>query len=566
MPSPGLGVCLVHCRPGAFLCSWFLGVYSSLLLCWLPLLGACSRRCGSCRPPEVSSGLRSFWCVRFFLALRCVLPVALSRTWIPVGVSLCYGVYSSLLLCWLPLLGACVRRCGSCRPPEVSFGLRSFWCVRFFLALWGVLPVALSLAWIPAGVSLCYGVHSSLLPCWLPLLGACSRRCGSCRPPEVSFGLRSFWCVCFFLALGCVLPVAMSRTWIPAGVSLCYGVYSSLLLCWLPLLGACVRRCGSCRPPEVSFGLRSFWCVRFFLALGCVLPVALSLTWIPAGISLCCGVYSSLLLCWLPLLGACSRRCGSCRPPEVSFGLRSFWCIHFFLALGCVLPVALSLTWILAYTLLCSFAGCRCWAPAFGAAALAGLLRLALVYGRFGVFASSWLWGAFCRWPCPVLGFPLVFGFVMGYTLLCSFAGCRCWAPAFGAAALAGLLRLALVCGRFGVFASSWLWGAFCRWPCPVLGFLLVFRFVMGYTLPCSFAGCRCWAPAPGAAALAGLLRSALVYGRFGVFASSWLWGAFCQWPCPLLGFSLILFSAPLLAAAAGRLRSALRLLPASCG
>ena len=86
-----------------------------------------------------------------------------------------------------------------------------------------------------------------------------------------------------------------------------------------------------------------------------------------------------------------------------------------------------------------------------GAAALAGLLRLASVYGRFGVFASSWLWGAFCRWPCPVLGFPLVFRFVMGYTLLCSFAGCRCWAPAPGAAALAGLLRLTLVYGRFGV-------------------------------------------------------------------------------------------------------------------
>ena len=313
------------------------GVYSSLLLCWLPLLGACSRRCGSCLPPEVSFGLRSFWCVRFFLALGCVLPVALSRTWIPAGVSRCYGVYSSLLLCWLPLLGACSQRCGSCRPPEVSFGLRSFWSVRFFLALGCVLPVALSRTWIPAGASLCYGVYSSLLFCWLPPLGACSRRCGSCRPAEVSFGLRSFWCVRFFLALGCVLPVALSRTWIPAGASLCCGVCSSLLLCWLPLLGACSRRCGSCRPAEVSFGLRSFWCVRFFLALGCVLPVALSRTWIPAGVSLCYGVCSSLLLCWLPLLGACFRRCGSCRPAEVSFGLRSFWCVRFFLALGCVL-------------------------------------------------------------------------------------------------------------------------------------------------------------------------------------------------------------------------------------
>ena len=192
------------------------------------------------------------------------------------------------------------------------------------------------------------------------------------------------------------------------------------------------------------------------------------------------------------------------------------------------------------YTLLCSFAGCRCRAPAPGAAALAGLLTLALVCGCFGVFASSWLWGAFCWWPCPVLGFPLVIRSVMGYTLLCSFAGCRCWAPAPGAAALAGLLTLALVYGRFGVFASSWLWGAFCRWPCAILGFPLVFRFVMGYTLLYSFAGCRCWAPAPGVAALAGVLRLALVYGRFGVFASSWLWGAFCRWPCPVLGFPLV--------------------------
>ena len=229
---------------------------------------------------------------------------------------------------------------------------------------------------------------------------------------------------------------ALSRTWILVGVSLCYGVYSSLLLCWLPLLGACSRRCGSCRPPEVSFGLRSFWCVRFFLALGCVLLVALSRTWIPAGVSLCYGVYSSLLLC-----------------------------------------------------------GCRCWAPAPGAAALAGLLRLALVYGRFGVFASSWLWGAFCRWLCTVLGFPLVFRFVMGYTLLCSFAGCRCWAPAPGAAALAGLLRLASVYGRFGVFASSWLWGAFCWWPCPVLGFPLVFRLCYGVYSSLLL----CWLPLLGA-------------------------------------------------------------------
>ena len=247
--------------------------------------------------------------------------------------------------------------------------------------------------------------------------------------------------------------------------------------------------------------------------------------------------------CWAPAPGVAALA-GLLRFALVysRFGVfASSWLWGAFCRWPCpVLGFPLVFRFVMGYTLLCSFAGCRCWAPAPGAAALAGLLRLALVYGRFGVFASSWLWGAFCRWPCPLLGFPLVFRFVMGYILLCSFGGCRCWAPAPGAAALAGLLRLALVYGRFGVFASSWLWGAFCRWPCPLLGFPLVFRFVMGYTLLCSFAGCRCWAPAPGVAALAGLLRLALVYGRFGVFASSWLWGAFCRWPCPVLGFPLV--------------------------
>ena len=35
--------------------------------------------------------------------------------------------------------------------------------------------------------------------------------------------------------------------------------------------GRLLLRSGSCRPPEVSFGLRSFWCVRFFRVLGCFL-------------------------------------------------------------------------------------------------------------------------------------------------------------------------------------------------------------------------------------------------------------------------------------------------------
>ena len=100
--------------------------------------------------------------------------------------------------------------------------------------------------------------------------------------------------------------------------------------------------------------------------------------------------YILLLLYWLPLFGACSRRCGSCRPPEFPV---------FLLACLCSLPVLgfLLVSWfVVGYTLLCSSAGCRCSAPTPGAAALAGLLSFASVYGRFGVVASSWIWGAFC--------------------------------------------------------------------------------------------------------------------------------------------------------------------------
>ena len=97
-----------------------------------------------------------------------------------------------------------------------------------------------------------------------------------------------------------------------------------------------------------------------------------------------------------------------------------------------------------------------------------------------------------------------------------------------------------LCAGCRGVFSPSWvLWRGFVRWsPCPVFVFLPVSRPVVGCTLLCSSAGCRCWAPAPGAAALAGLLRLALVYGRFGTFASSWFWGVFCVFGpvCLLVG------------------------------
>ena len=62
--------------------------------------------------------------------------------------------------------------------------------------------VALSETWVPASFS---GVEEKtlLLLGRLPLFGACSPRCGSCRPPEFRFGLRSQCCVCFFLDLGC---------------------------------------------------------------------------------------------------------------------------------------------------------------------------------------------------------------------------------------------------------------------------------------------------------------------------------------------------------------------------
>ena len=82
------------------------------------------------------------WCVFSilgFVAWLCSL-VALPHVCVPAGLSPCSRVYFALLLCWLPLLGACSRRCGSCRPPEVSFALRSFWRVRFFW-FWGVFCV-----------------------------------------------------------------------------------------------------------------------------------------------------------------------------------------------------------------------------------------------------------------------------------------------------------------------------------------------------------------------------------------------------------------------------------------
>ena len=92
--------------------------------------------------------------------------------------------------------------------------------------------------------------------------------------------------------------------------------------------------------------------------------------------------------------------------------------------------------------------------------------------------------------------------------------------PGFGAAFVRFRLG-AFLCACFILSFRR----AFVRWwSCPVLGFLLVSRSDTGYTgyniyiyvhtLLCSFAGCRCSAPASGAAALAGLLRFVSVYAR----------------------------------------------------
>ena len=277
------------------------------------------------------------WWVLGLSACLCS-PVAPSRTWAPLFLGLLWG-YILLLLYWLRVLtlswvGAQIGRypcqCASCLgvfPSSWVLGvplfaggsvpyLGSSWCLGLlrdilccsftgcrclapapgaaaltgllsFLFFSGMLLFA-SRAWVPAGFLVCCRVHSALLLCWLPLFGAYSRRCGSCRPPEFPgfFGV----------------PLFASRTWVPAGFLVCCRVHSALLLCWLPLFGAYSRRCGSCRPPEFPV---FFWhaFVRFPYLGSCWFP---GLLW----------VHSALLLCWLPLFGAYSRRCGSCRPPE----------------------------------------------------------------------------------------------------------------------------------------------------------------------------------------------------------------------------------------------------------
>ena len=263
------------------------------------------------------------------------------------------------------------------------------------------------------------------------------------------------------LIVGWALNLSTTR----ASCAWCLGVFpSSCVLGVLSFIGGPVRYLSSCWC--LGF-LRDILCCSFtgcrclapapgaaalagllsFLVFFGV-PLFASRTWVPAGFLVCCRVYSALLLCWLPLFGAYSRRCGSCRPPEFRFGLRSLWCCCFFLDLGrllrfgpgCLLGSCwfshhglevLTLFWVWRANLASSallaasvpyvlgvsvcfrvlgvpfFAGCRCSAPAPGAAALAGLLSFASVYGRFGVFPSSWIWGALCALLAPSVCFVL---------------------------------------------------------------------------------------------------------------------------------------------------------------
>ena len=293
--------------------------------------------------------------------------------------------------CWCFATG-CMR--SLCAGFLVYFLHRVFWACLLSL-------VALSETWVPAGFS---GVKEKtlLLLCWPPLFGACSRRCGSCRPPEFRFGLRSPWCVCFFLDLGCLVctfgPICLLGSF-----SLFFASWQCANWAWNTLLAAFV--------PFV-LGVLAYFLHRVFWACFRSL-VALSGTWVPAGFS---GIREKtlLLLCRLPLFGACSWRCGSCRPPGLTFvaasalaRLRLFlsappWrllvvisyvmhAVHRLLFMCFLVPVLLHpagfrgpiLPWL-------SFSGRRCSGPVPGAAAVASFLpSMLFLRRRVSRFGSS---------------------------------------------------------------------------------------------------------------------------------------------------------------------------------
>ena len=199
---------------------------------------------------------RAFWaCFRSL--------VALSGTWVPAGFS---GVEEKTLLrlCWLPLFGACSRRCGSCRPPALAFLAASALArLRLFLSAppWRLLVV---ISYVMHAVRrllyMCFlvpvllhtaGFRRPILP-WLSFSG---RRCSG--PVPVLRLLPVSYRLCFSFAVGfraSALPamasaVAFALTCTATSIcSRCFCQFAAdhsplfsapLPPGWPPLLGAC---------------------------------------------------------------------------------------------------------------------------------------------------------------------------------------------------------------------------------------------------------------------------------------------------------------------------------------
>ena len=225
-------------------CCWFLGLlqgYTMLLLYWLPLFGACSRRCSSCWPPELRFGLRSPWCVCFFLDLGC-----LPHFWPGCLPGSCWFSRRGLVvltLCWV----WCAIGHGVPFPTCWVSG-----CVSFILDFgrafvrWWLCPV-----WVPVGF---YGLLRDI-PCCSFTGCRCLAPAPSSWPAKFRFGLRSRWCVCFFLpcallapsvclVLAGVLPLAAAVPYVLG--SYCRVFSSSCVLGVPSLVGGPVRDLGSC--------------------------------------------------------------------------------------------------------------------------------------------------------------------------------------------------------------------------------------------------------------------------------------------------------------------------------
>ena len=255
----------VHFWPRLF--AWFLLFFFASWQCanwaWSTLLAACV--------PFVLGVLAYFLPRVFWACFRSL--VALSGTWVPAGV---LGIREKtlLLLCRLPLFGACSRRCGSCRPPALAFIAASALArLRLFLSAppWRLLVV---ISYVMHAVHrllyMCFlvpvllhpaGFRGPILP-WLSLSG---RRCSG--PVPGAAAVASFLPSMFFLrrrvsrfgsschgVASCLRAHVYCRQYLSIFPVLLpvrsrpSPLFSALLPpCWPPLLGACVRCRGSCR-------------------------------------------------------------------------------------------------------------------------------------------------------------------------------------------------------------------------------------------------------------------------------------------------------------------------------